>query len=102
MTMQELQAQLITLTPDEKSNLIQFLSHSLETPWSENTNFERLADKVHEAVSQLDVDPDLPPIVPDAFLSLGVERCYDEELRPSYVLWYQVWRFSTREAAPTK
>jgi Uma2 family endonuclease len=33
------------------------------------------------------VDPDLPPIVPDAFLSLGVERCYDEELRPSYVLW---------------
>jgi Uma2 family endonuclease len=33
------------------------------------------------------VDPDKPPIVPDAFLSLGVERCYDEELRPSYVLW---------------
>jgi Uma2 family endonuclease len=33
------------------------------------------------------VDPDQPPIVPDAFLSLGVERCYDEELRPSYVLW---------------
>jgi Uma2 family endonuclease len=32
-------------------------------------------------------DPDLPPIVPDGFLSLGVERCYDEELRPSYVLW---------------
>jgi Uma2 family endonuclease len=32
-------------------------------------------------------DPDQPPIVPDAFLSLGVERCYDEELRPSYVLW---------------
>jgi Uma2 family endonuclease len=32
-------------------------------------------------------DPDLPPIVPDAFLSLGVERCYSEELRPSYVLW---------------
>jgi Uma2 family endonuclease len=31
--------------------------------------------------------PDLPPIVPDAFLSLGVERCYDEDLRPSYVLW---------------
>jgi Uma2 family endonuclease len=31
--------------------------------------------------------PDLPPIVPDAFLSLGVDRCYDEELRPSYVLW---------------
>jgi Uma2 family endonuclease len=27
--------------------------------------------------------PELPPIVPDAFLSLGVERCYDEELRPS-------------------
>jgi Uma2 family endonuclease len=33
------------------------------------------------------IDPDLPPIVPDAFLSLGVDRCYDEELRPSYVLW---------------
>jgi Uma2 family endonuclease len=32
-------------------------------------------------------DPEQPPIVPDAFLSLGVERCYDEELRPSYVLW---------------
>lgn len=32
-------------------------------------------------------DPTQPPIVPDAFLSLGVERCYDEELRPSYVLW---------------
>jgi Uma2 family endonuclease len=32
-------------------------------------------------------DSDLPPIVPDAFLSLGVERCYSEELRPSYVLW---------------
>lgn len=29
--------------------------------------------------------PELPPIVPDALLSLGVERCYDEELRPSYV-----------------
>lgn len=33
------------------------------------------------------VHPDEPPIVPDAFLSLGVERVYDEELRPSYVLW---------------
>ncbi|MBD2182094.1 Uma2 family endonuclease [Planktothrix sp. FACHB-1355] len=31
--------------------------------------------------------PDYPAIVPDAFLSLGVERFYDEELRPSYVLW---------------
>lgn len=31
--------------------------------------------------------PDKPPIVPDGFLSLGVERIYDEELRPSYVLW---------------
>lgn len=31
--------------------------------------------------------PDQPAIVPDAFLSLGVERFYDEELRPSYVLW---------------
>ncbi|MBE9212181.1 Uma2 family endonuclease [Plectonema cf. radiosum LEGE 06105] len=33
------------------------------------------------------LDPDEPPIVPDAFLCLGVERVYDEELRPSYVLW---------------
>jgi Uma2 family endonuclease len=33
------------------------------------------------------VDPDEPAIVPDAFLSLGVERVYDEELRPSYVMW---------------
>jgi Uma2 family endonuclease len=32
-------------------------------------------------------DPDVPPIVPDGFLSLGVSRFYDEELRPSYVLW---------------
>jgi Uma2 family endonuclease len=31
--------------------------------------------------------PDRSPIVPDAFLSLGVDRFYDEELRPSYVLW---------------
>jgi hypothetical protein len=31
--------------------------------------------------------PDKPAIVPDAFLSLGVGRFYDEELRPSYVLW---------------
>lgn len=32
-------------------------------------------------------DPDEPPIVPNSFLSLGVERFYDEELRPSYALW---------------
>lgn len=32
-------------------------------------------------------DPDKEPIVPDGFLSLGVERFYDELLRPSYVLW---------------
>ncbi len=31
--------------------------------------------------------PELPQIVPDAFLRLGVDRCYDEELRPNYVLW---------------
>lgn len=31
--------------------------------------------------------PEQPPIVPDGFLALGVERFYDEELRPSYVLW---------------
>ncbi|MCC5644172.1 Uma2 family endonuclease [Nostoc sp. CHAB 5824] len=32
-------------------------------------------------------DPDLPAIVPDGFLSLDVERFYDENLRPSYALW---------------
>ncbi|HLO88673.1 MAG TPA: Uma2 family endonuclease [Nostocaceae cyanobacterium] len=32
-------------------------------------------------------DPNQPPIVPSAFLSLGVERFYDENLRSSYVLW---------------
>jgi Uma2 family endonuclease len=32
-------------------------------------------------------DPDAPAIVPDGFLSLGVQRIVDEELRPSYVLW---------------
>ncbi len=31
--------------------------------------------------------PEQPAIVPDAFLSVGVERFYDEELRPSYVIW---------------
>ncbi len=33
MTIQELQIQLLSLTPDEKSNLIHLLSGSLETPW---------------------------------------------------------------------
>ncbi|AFZ32805.1 protein of unknown function DUF820 [Gloeocapsa sp. PCC 7428] len=32
-------------------------------------------------------DPEQPAIVPDAFLSLGVERIIDENLRLSYVLW---------------
>ena len=32
-------------------------------------------------------DPDKPVIVPDGFLSLGVERIFDEDLRLSYVLW---------------
>jgi Uma2 family endonuclease len=32
-------------------------------------------------------DPNEPAIVPDGFLSLGVERFYDENLRRSYVLW---------------
>jgi len=31
--------------------------------------------------------PEKPPIVPDGFLSLGVERFFDEELRLSYPLW---------------
>jgi Uma2 family endonuclease len=32
-------------------------------------------------------DPDRPPIVPDGFLSLEIERSYDEDLRLSYLLW---------------
>lgn len=32
-------------------------------------------------------EPDLPAIVPDGFLSIGVERLFDEELRLSYVMW---------------
>ncbi|MBW4599643.1 MAG: Uma2 family endonuclease [Calothrix sp. FI2-JRJ7] len=32
-------------------------------------------------------DPELPPIVPDAFLSLEVERYFDENLRLSYAIW---------------
>lgn len=32
-------------------------------------------------------DPDAPAIVPDGFLSLGVERIIHEDLRLSYVLW---------------
>jgi Uma2 family endonuclease len=31
--------------------------------------------------------PERPPIVPDGFLCLNVERHYDEELRLSYLLW---------------
>jgi Uma2 family endonuclease len=32
-------------------------------------------------------DPERPPIVPDGFLSLNVERVFDENLRLSYTLW---------------
>ena len=32
-------------------------------------------------------DPNQPAIVPDGFLSLGVERIFDENLRLSYLLW---------------
>ncbi|MEA5507124.1 Uma2 family endonuclease [Halotia wernerae UHCC 0503] len=32
-------------------------------------------------------DPNQPAIVPDGFLSLGVERIIDENLRLSYLLW---------------
>jgi Uma2 family endonuclease len=31
--------------------------------------------------------PDRPPIVPDGFLSLNVERVFDEDLRSCYTLW---------------
>ena len=33
MTTQELQNQLLSLSSSERSNLIQFLTHSLEAPW---------------------------------------------------------------------
>ena len=33
MTIKELETQLLALTPAEKSNLIHFLSSSMETPW---------------------------------------------------------------------
>jgi uncharacterized protein (DUF433 family) len=33
VTIQELQTQLLALTTDEKSNFIQLLKNSLETPW---------------------------------------------------------------------
>lgn len=32
-------------------------------------------------------DPDKPAIVPDGFLSIGIPRLIDEDLRRSYVLW---------------
>ncbi len=32
-------------------------------------------------------DPDIPAVVPDGFLSVGVQRIIDEDLRLSYVLW---------------
>jgi Uma2 family endonuclease len=32
-------------------------------------------------------DPDQSPIVPDGFLSLGVERFFDENLRLCYAIW---------------
>jgi Uma2 family endonuclease len=32
-------------------------------------------------------DPDEPAVVPDGFLSLGVQRFIDEDLRLSYVFW---------------
>jgi Uma2 family endonuclease len=34
-------------------------------------------------------NPDEPPIVPDAFLTVGVDRVVDENLRRSYVLWQE-------------
>lgn len=35
-------------------------------------------------------DPNEPAIVPDSFLSLGVPRIIDEDLRLSYVLWEEL------------
>ena len=41
-------------------------------------------------------DPNKPAIVPDGFLSLGVQRLIDESLRLSYLLWEE-----KRDACPT-
>ncbi len=43
-------------------------------------------------------NPEKPPIVPDGFLSLGVERFIGEEGRLSYVLWEEVAAMEQRKA----
>jgi Uma2 family endonuclease len=48
-------------------------------------------------------DPDRPPIVPDGFLSLNVERVFDESRRLSYLLWEeQVTPILVLEVVSTK
>ncbi|GJD20118.1 Protein of unknown function DUF820 [Rivularia sp. IAM M-261] len=53
----------------------------LAMAWSERMDWFFAADMA------VYYDPDLPGIVPDAFLSLGVERYFDENLRLSYAIW---------------
>ena len=47
-------------------------------------------------------DPDSPAMVPDGFLSIGVPRIIDSDLRLSYVLWEEqkVPMFRIRSGLP--
>lgn len=66
----------------ELQELIPNLLHSsLQLLWSERMDwFFGINMSVYSELEQ-------PPIVPGGFLSLNVDRFYDEKLRPSYVLW---------------
>jgi Uma2 family endonuclease len=81
-------------SPDERQNLYQppadnelkelipgLLKATLLILWAERMDwFLGLNMGIYQ-------DSDQPAIVPDAFLSLGIERFYHEELRPNYLLW---------------
>ncbi len=71
-----------------------------DTPWTTNckkssqptqinppTPLERPNGLVFGIDMGIYYHPERPPIVPDGFLSLKVERFFDEELRLSYLLW---------------
>jgi Uma2 family endonuclease len=71
-----------TPVDNELQNLIpNLLQGILALAWSDRTDwFFGIDMGIYHAPSQ-------PPIVPDGFLSLGVDRFVDEEGRLSYVLW---------------
>jgi Uma2 family endonuclease len=71
-----------TPVDNELQNLIpNLLEAILALAWSERTDWFFGVDMgVYYA-------PEVPPLVPDGFLSLGVERFIGEEGRLSYVLW---------------